>query len=237
MGTWGYAIFADDTALDVRDAYRELILTEPGIDDAEATRRVLGDHMDQDDLDTVSWPPPRRKIRLPRMTSLKPGDVLAYQITDGTYLQLRVARIYRNEPVCVLLDFAGPQIPALDDIAGLPDSLWTDWWVPEGRVVPFRMEAHKRVDFAEAGYALVGNIGTRPGDEDVDPSGREDWLTALTASTVERHRGGARADPERDVRPIGHRDRAFLRSVRVDPQLSRGCAQGRRHGAYPRPGQ
>jgi hypothetical protein len=55
MGTWGYAVFADDTALDVRAIYRELILTEPDIEDTEATRRVLGDYPDQEDPGTVAW--------------------------------------------------------------------------------------------------------------------------------------------------------------------------------------
>ncbi|WP_214318491.1 hypothetical protein [Nonomuraea sediminis] len=44
MSAWGPALFSDDAACDVRDAYRELI--EDGIDDAEATRRVLADLAD-----------------------------------------------------------------------------------------------------------------------------------------------------------------------------------------------
>jgi len=39
MGTWGTALFSDDTARDIRDHYRELI--EDGVDDAEATRQTL----------------------------------------------------------------------------------------------------------------------------------------------------------------------------------------------------
>ena len=39
MGTWGPALFSDDTADDVRAMYRELI--EDGVDDDEATRQVL----------------------------------------------------------------------------------------------------------------------------------------------------------------------------------------------------
>lgn len=39
MGAWGVQLFSDDVACDIRDAYRELI--EDGVDDDEATRRVL----------------------------------------------------------------------------------------------------------------------------------------------------------------------------------------------------
>src|SRR5258706_8568008 len=39
MGTWGTALFSNDTARDIRDHYRELI--EDGVDDAEATRLTL----------------------------------------------------------------------------------------------------------------------------------------------------------------------------------------------------
>ena len=39
MGTWGVGLFSDDTAADVRSHYRELI--EDGVEDAEATQRVV----------------------------------------------------------------------------------------------------------------------------------------------------------------------------------------------------
>lgn len=39
MGTWGVGLFADDTACDVRDYYRELL--EDGVDDQAATHRTL----------------------------------------------------------------------------------------------------------------------------------------------------------------------------------------------------
>ncbi|MEH3033484.1 MAG: DUF4259 domain-containing protein [Aeromicrobium erythreum] len=47
MGAWGPAIFSDDTACDIRSDYRELL--EDGVDDAEATRRVIADHQYLDD--------------------------------------------------------------------------------------------------------------------------------------------------------------------------------------------
>lgn len=42
MGAWGPAIFSDDTACDIRSDYRELL--EDGVDDAEATRRVISEY-------------------------------------------------------------------------------------------------------------------------------------------------------------------------------------------------
>jgi hypothetical protein len=42
VGTWGYALFSDDTACDVRDSYRELIQERSDIEDSEASRQILG---------------------------------------------------------------------------------------------------------------------------------------------------------------------------------------------------
>jgi hypothetical protein len=243
LGTWGYELFSDDRALDVRDAYRQLIRDQPGIGDREAAREILGEVADEDvpSADTaVAWlalaacqselgrldaavaaravqiidsgaglagwepqavagrravlaavraqltgtQPARQDIPLPRPTSLQPGDVLAYRAAPGSYVLLRVARIYRNEPVCALLDYAGPKIPAVADIAGLADYLWTDRWSPGGRVVPFTMQALDDVDYPQAGYVLIGSIGARPGDDDLDPTQTDDWQTALTGSAV-----------------------------------------------------
>src|SRR3954469_1632298 len=39
MGTWGTGLFADDTACDIRDEYRELL--EDGVEDGEATRLTI----------------------------------------------------------------------------------------------------------------------------------------------------------------------------------------------------
>ncbi|OUC97771.1 hypothetical protein CA984_09605 [Streptosporangium minutum] len=56
MSAWGVALFSDDTACDVRDAYRELI--EDGVEDEEAVRRVLdgfGDALVDPDEGPVVW--------------------------------------------------------------------------------------------------------------------------------------------------------------------------------------
>jgi hypothetical protein len=54
MGAWGPAIFSDDTACDIRSDYRELL--EDGVDDEEATRRVVADYQHlRDDESHVLW--------------------------------------------------------------------------------------------------------------------------------------------------------------------------------------
>ncbi len=49
MGSWGTAIFSDDTASDIRGEYRELL--EDQVPDAEATQRVIAayQHLDADE--------------------------------------------------------------------------------------------------------------------------------------------------------------------------------------------
>lgn len=56
MGAWGPAIFPDDTAIDVRDSYKEEVAN--GVDGSEATRIVLAkfaDCLDDPDDGPVIW--------------------------------------------------------------------------------------------------------------------------------------------------------------------------------------
>ncbi|WP_406081285.1 DUF4259 domain-containing protein [Micromonospora sp. NBC_00858] len=56
MGAWGPGLFSDDTACDVRDEYREML--EDGVDDDEATQRMLdsyADALDDPDEATSVW--------------------------------------------------------------------------------------------------------------------------------------------------------------------------------------
>ncbi len=54
MGAWGPAIFSDDTACDIRSDYRELL--EDGVDDAEATQRVISEYQHLgDDEAHILW--------------------------------------------------------------------------------------------------------------------------------------------------------------------------------------
>ena len=56
MGSWGPALFSNDTACDVRGDYREMI--EDGVEDAEAMRRVFeqyGEDLDDPDEGPIVW--------------------------------------------------------------------------------------------------------------------------------------------------------------------------------------
>jgi len=56
MGAWGPALFSDDLACDVRDAYRELI--EDGVEDDDAVARVVaqyGETLEDPDEGPVFW--------------------------------------------------------------------------------------------------------------------------------------------------------------------------------------
>jgi hypothetical protein len=125
--------------------------------------------------------PPRRKLHLAK-TPLQPGDVLTRPVLDDRYLLLRVARIKRGVPVLVMLNFAGQQIPALDDIARIPDNRWVDRWRPDGIALALTMHIYQRIDHAKAGYTVLGNIGTRPGDDDRYDDLMCDWQDDLTDS-------------------------------------------------------
>jgi hypothetical protein len=239
LGAWGTALFSDDVACDVRDAYKDLITD--GTDDAEATRQVLSQWSDTltDDPDdaVVVWlalavtqsrlgrlepgvaeralqiidaggdlerwaeegpnkvaqrqsaldkaraqltgPQPARKIvRLPRPTGLQPGDVLAFRTREEAVILFRVARIRRNRPLIVLLDYAGPDVPPLPEISRLADYQFTHRvWDPHPTCL--EMSVYKRVGYEQAGYTVVGNIGTRTGDQNRDCSLMRDWQDYL----------------------------------------------------------
>jgi hypothetical protein len=95
--------------------------------------------------------------------------------------------IQRGEPIIIPLECLGPELPALEEIAQIPDHLFVPSRVlrdgsevrAPGYVAPFKMSVYKRVDYTEAGYVVVGNIGTRPGDEDVEDAVWADWQDYL----------------------------------------------------------
>jgi hypothetical protein len=123
--------------------------------------------------------PLRRRLRHPT-TTLQPGDVLACRSREGQTILLRVARIHRGVPVVRLLWYAGPGIPPLEQIARLPDYLHVNRHMPDGYAVPFTMHKYQRIDYPQAGYELVGNIGARPGEEDLQGDGPMiDWQNYL----------------------------------------------------------
>ena len=62
MGTWGTAIFSDDTASDVRDEFRDLI--GKGLSAEQATNKLLKENApsldDPDDGPPFGWASPAR---------------------------------------------------------------------------------------------------------------------------------------------------------------------------------
>jgi hypothetical protein len=78
----------------------------------------------------------------------------------------------------VLLDFAAPQVPPLPGIAALSDYMFSSpRWAAS--VTPFEMHIYKRINYQHAGYQLIGNIGTRDGDEQLDSEVVADWQDDL----------------------------------------------------------
>jgi len=131
--------------------------------------------------------PSRRQLRHP-VTTLTPGDVLACPTREGRTILLRVARIHRGVPVVRLLLYAGTGIPPLEDIARLPDFQHVNQYMPDGYAVPFTMHKYKRIDYPQGGYQLVGNVGARPGEEELTGTGpMVDWQDYLPAYGLASH--------------------------------------------------
>ncbi len=121
--------------------------------------------------------PAPKRLRPPfrHVTSLKAGDVLAATLA-GHVVLLRVARIddnrYSVAPILVVLDFNGSTLPTERKMARLKDrrpagvrrrratGLFPKWYT-----TTYRVTAHRKVDFADAGFRIVGSIPSRPGDE------------------------------------------------------------------------
>ncbi len=53
MGAWGPGIFSDDTALDIKGDYRELL--EDQVPEEEAMRRVIAEYAHLNDEEHVLW--------------------------------------------------------------------------------------------------------------------------------------------------------------------------------------
>jgi hypothetical protein len=132
--------------------------------------------------------PPRRQLRHPT-TTLQPGDVLDRPTRDGRHILLRVARIHRGVPVVRLLFYAGNDVPPLEEIARLPDYRHhNQYYEPDGYAVPFTMHKYKRIDYPQGGYSLLGNIGARPEEEDVEGTGpMVDWQDDLPEYALVGH--------------------------------------------------
>lgn len=117
----------------------------------------------------TSAQPSRKPVRRrPRhVTTLKPGDILAYQASSGRFHVLAVRAVVENRygafPVVRLLDFHDDHLPAPGDLVTLGDQAAgrssppggspDPWWAVEGIV------SHGRGhDFADYGFEVVGHV-------------------------------------------------------------------------------
>jgi hypothetical protein len=131
--------------------------------------------------------PQRRRLRPPwrHVTSLRPGDILAYQSKAGPFLLFRVARIedtrYGAAPLLVLLDLAKPKLPRMAKIARLRDrpepprshaNLHAPWGITR-----FHVGVYKKSDpdYQQAGFSLIGSIPTREADQDISAGPYTGW--------------------------------------------------------------
>jgi hypothetical protein len=249
MGAWGVALFSDDTACDVRDAYRELV--EDGIEGEEATRRLLNEFagtIDDPDDGPVVWlalawtqskigrldavvrdralaiiergeglprweeagakalagrravlhkvqdqlvgpQPERKRLRRPwrHVTDLTPGTVLAYRVSSGGVVILRVARIDDDRagcaPVLSLVRYLGDAPPSQGELDRLPDAV--DGPRPLGVPVDgvmnttvFRVSVDRKKDpdYRDLGFErLEGTSRSRPDDERLNLCSYTHW--------------------------------------------------------------
>lgn len=81
MGAWGTAIFSDDTACDIRSDYRELL--EDGVEDAEATQRVISEyqHLGDDEVHVLWLALAAAQSRLGRLDDSVKAEAL--RVIDG----------------------------------------------------------------------------------------------------------------------------------------------------------
>jgi hypothetical protein len=123
----------------------------------------------------MSPQPPRKPIRRrPRhVTSLKPGDILAYRAPSGRFHLLAVRALDENRygtfPIVRLLDYHEEQLPGAEQLAELGDqppgrSAGQDrpaepWWAVDGLV------GHTRGhDFTDCGFQVIGRVPPPSGE-------------------------------------------------------------------------
>jgi hypothetical protein len=155
-----------DQALSVIDSGADARRWEHAEPRARARRaEVLAKVQDQ-----LAGPQPARKrIRRPprQVTSLTPGDILAYQAPSGRIHLLAVRAVaedrYGAFPIVHLLDYHQQGIPLARELAELQDQRAgrgahqaqppDPWWAVAGQVM------HKRRhDFADHGFEVIGHV-------------------------------------------------------------------------------
>jgi hypothetical protein len=124
----------------------------------------------------MSSQPPRKPIRRRHrdVTSLRPGDILAYQAPSGRFHLLAVRALDENRygtfPIVQLLDYHEERLPSAGQLAELGDqprgrSAGQDrpagpWWTVDGLV------GHTRGhDFTDCGFQIIGQVPPPSQDE------------------------------------------------------------------------
>ncbi|WP_205473484.1 hypothetical protein [Nocardioides sp. SYSU D00038] len=160
-------------ALAVIDSGRGLELwEEAGPKELARRKAVLAKLREQ-----ITGPQPSRKtLRRPwrHVTDLNPGDVLACQTESGALALFRVARIDDDRvgaaPIVEWLDWDRSSLPSERKLRRLKVRVGAAGALdrpPRSRT--FRVARHRRKDedWADAGFELVSNAGTRKGDDQV----------------------------------------------------------------------
>lgn len=180
---------------------RALAIIDEGADldrwDDPATRRKREAALEKA-RETLTGPQPgRRRLRRPSRheTSLNPGDVLATDV-GGQAVLLRVARLddHRTSlaPILAALDYDGRKVPSSRRLQRLQDrtpvgprSDPVTGLLPSWHSTTFRVIVHKKVDYADAGFAVIGSTSRRPGDDSLTAQTYCTW--AQLRSTIERN--------------------------------------------------
>ena len=149
-------------------------------------RRVVLEKTRQQLLGTQPKPKKLRRRRMRYVTDLHAGDVLSFRGSSGRLALVRVRRLDPDRgsiaPIVKVLQYARTVEPGVEEIATLPDRQKLDidpppspsppWWS-----VDWRPEADAGVDYADAGFRVLTNIGPRPGDETAEAWTFGSWST------------------------------------------------------------
>jgi hypothetical protein len=103
--------------------------------------------------------------------------------------------------VCVLLDFAGPQIPSRPRSPSCRISCGPTAGLPRAGSCSSPCTRTRRSTTPRQAFAVIGRAGTRPGDDTLDPERTDDWLTGITGSPIVLQLLRRRAPPEQHSSP------------------------------------
>jgi hypothetical protein len=75
----------------------------------------------------------------------------------------------------LLLNYAEPQAPSIESARHIADFVFP--WRPPRTAAPAAIEVERKrgLDYGDAGYVLLGNIGARAGDEQAEPEAGVSW--------------------------------------------------------------